>query len=273
MNGNGSSLPELSKQERHGLASCHYFSDLGQPTKEKWLCSMQAKMYEAAKPHLRHLAQKLGVAKRSLTMLQVGLTDDGFWAFPERDAENRVIGITYRDENGKKWQHTGGHRGLTIPFGVASGSRKLFPESDCLFIPEGASDTAALISCGIRAVGRPNNTGGAPELAEFLERCFNVAQVIVLGERDRKDSAECGNCGNCNSCWPGLYGARLVAAGLNPSNGASAVKMTAGNPLVGVKLPPKGYKDIRAWTQKNGFDGARLVTELEEVDRDVQRQK
>lgn len=214
------------------------------------LGKLSREMFDNGRRYLKHLAGALGVTVASLTTIGVGLSNDGFWAFPERDENDKVCGIQYRDENGRKWQHTGGHRGLTIPANFTRAAGRIY-------IPEGASDTAALLSCGLRALGRPNNSGGAAQIAEFLHHVWPWGQepIVVLGERDKRDSPLCKDCGNCNLCWPGLAGGRIVARALG----------RGGSRTVCLYLPPKGFKDIRSWVQCHGFDGKKLERELEEV--------
>ena len=210
---------------------------------------LSREMFTNGRKYLKHLAGPLGVTVTSLAAIGAGLSKDGFWAFPERNGKDEICGIQYRDENGRKWQHTGGHRGLTIPANFAS-------TAGHIYIPEGASDTAALLSCGLRALGRPNNSGGAEQITEYVRHIWpwGEEQIIVLGERDQRDSPLCKNCGNCNLCFPGVFGARTVSRAL-----------ATWGLRVSIHLPPQGYKDVRTWVQRHGYDGKKLEKELEEV--------
>jgi P4 family phage/plasmid primase-like protien len=60
------------------------------------------------------LAQDLGVSARSLSAIGIGwIPDRACWAFPERDAEGKVVGLALRSVDGKKFMVKGSERGLT----------------------------------------------------------------------------------------------------------------------------------------------------------------
>src|SRR5262249_42335924 len=108
------------------------------------------------------------------------------WVFPMRSGDGAVVGLSRRFSDGRK---------------LTARKREADPPCDGLYYPddwnemggpvvvvEGPSDAAALLSCGIRAVGRPNNTGGGRHLRQLLAGLEDGAEVIVLGENDEKDS-------------------------------------------------------------------------------------
>lgn len=99
---------------------------------------------------------------------------------------------------------------------------------DPVYVPEGASDTAAALSRGWAAVGRPSNVAAAPHLAALLRG----RRVIVVGENDRKP----------NGKWPGRDGARTTAAKLAHEWGLASVEWM---------LPPDDFKDLREWHRAN----------------------
>lgn len=115
----------------------------------------------------------------------------------------------------------GGRRGLYQSRGWRDGPGPVL-------LPEGASDVLALVAVGLKAVGRPSNTGGVELLAELL--ADEARDVIVLGENDRKDDGK----------WPGREGAEATAQKL-----ADAL----GRP-VRWALPPEGVKDVREWVTR-----------------------
>jgi hypothetical protein len=165
---------------------------------------------------LTHLARTLCVSESSLLELGLGWSEhDGAWTFPERNAIGDVIGIMRRYPNGEKKVMAGGHRGLYF-------AHDWRDRTGPVYVPEGASDVAALINIGLNAVGRPSCAGGFDLLAELL--VGTDFEVLILGENDLKVDGH----------WPGRDGAcrlaaKLVGAGIN-------AKWT---------LPPNGFKDVR----------------------------
>lgn len=188
------------------------------------------------------LSRELGVSVAALELLEVGAGYDerrdlSYSTWPERDAKGNVVGINRRypspvSHGSSKLMIPGSRRGLYW------GKHKSLGPSKRLYIPEGGTDTATLISNGMSAVGRPSNTGCLPELATLLQG-FRF-DVIILGERDKKGEG-CRNsedCKGCSTCWPGVYGARRTAKKLGKS-------VLAKKPMV--MLPQAGYKDVREW--------------------------
>jgi phage/plasmid primase-like uncharacterized protein len=169
------------------------------------------------------LAEVLGLAGEALDAVGYGWSDEyGAWTCPERDGSGRIIGMSLRSRDGSKWQVPGSRRGLIIP--------DTFPGSTGpLFIPEGASDVAAMTALGLTAVGRPSNTGGVEHLATLLRNWPPDRPIIIVGENDAKPD---GN-------WPGRDGAIGVAKQL-----AARVSRP-----ISSALPPDGTKDVRAWHQ------------------------
>jgi hypothetical protein len=189
---------------------------------------------------LRQLAAQLEVAEDALMRLSVGWIDSnrvqdecgqwidagGAWTFPERAGQSialgndpgPIIGIMRRFEDPRfgKRVIAGSLRGLYVPYDWQS-------LADPILIPEGASDVAAIISTGRRAIGRPSATGGVEHLAEIL-RCRGNT-VVVLGENDRKP----------NGSWPGREGMTHVA---------DALAERLHRPIK-QQLPPTGLKDAR----------------------------
>jgi hypothetical protein len=193
------------------------------------------------------LAKSLNVTEASLLALRVGYGYDDYrqvpyTSWPERDELGNVIGIIRRYEDGSK---------LTMRYsshGLYYAMNWLKMPSAPIFIPEGGSDTAALLTMGVNAVGRPSNLGGVGLLAKFLASEKN--QVVILAERDQRQVDQC-QCGKCLLCWPGLAGAIESAARLESLLGRT----------VHWALPPE--KDVRAWLQHHpGMTGPRFLTEV-----------
>lgn len=185
------------------------------------------------------LAKKLGVSRSSLFELQVGWSGH-CWSFPERTASGLTVGISLRAPSGKKWCVKGSGRGLTY-------SDDWDTRPGPVFIAEGGSDTATGLSIGLATIGRPSNTGGSWKLWELLRGCDR--EVIVLGERDRKDRRKLSKhhdprCFCCQECFPGKYGAKRVAGKLSDMLHRE----------VSWKFMPGDYKDLREWFKDQEFD-------------------
>lgn len=197
------------------------------------------------------LAARIGVTTAALASLWVGYgyeerygKEQAFWSFPERNHEGRVVGIVRRiDKSGtgladKKLSMKGGKGGVYY-------EPLWYTRKGPVFIAEGGSDTAALVSMGLAAIGRPSCTGGVRYLKELLAKYKKP--VIVLGERDEqaeKRGTVVGcplDCEGCLHCFPGKKGAIVVAAQLS-----LALKRS-----VEIVFPPAGFKDVRDWYRSN----------------------
>ncbi len=89
----------------------------------------------------------------------------------------RVVGVRTRDiASANKMALPGGREGLFVPSGLANGL-------DWLAVTEGPTDTAALLSLGIEAIGRPNCTGGVDECLR-LALVLKPRRVAVMLDRD-----------------------------------------------------------------------------------------
>lgn len=145
------------------------------------------------------LARNLGVDPISLEMLCcTWAPPHSAWAFPMRDPYMEITGIRLRSDSGKKWSVRGGHEGLFIP---------QCPPAETAWICEGPTDTAAALSIGCFAIGRPSCSGGS-EMLRVLLRRLDVRRVIVVADNDfdklRNDGAFC----------PGLDGANRLSGSL-----------------------------------------------------------
>ena len=186
-------------------------------------------------PPLRaELAAALGLPESVFESLRLGFNPRGYrkdedhpegcleacWTFAETDSRGTTIGIGQRFRDGRKTSMSGGNRGLSIPDGWRE-------RPGPVLVVEGPSDTLALTSMALPAVGRPSNCGGVEHLADLLGELPADRKIIILGEMDPKQDGK----------WPGRDGAVSVASKL--SAGLSRVIQWA--------LPPKGAKDVRDW--------------------------
>ena len=191
-----------SRRTRRVTISCHNPQDLGE----------LAKKYEdaASDNAVSGEAFELGLDRKSLRRLHIG-RDGSTATFPMVDADGKVIGIRLRLADGRKLSVRGGKEGLFVPIGVDKPNR--------LLICEGPTDTAALISAGFDAIGRPSCSGGVRLIVDLVRR-WRPGEVVIVADGDE----------------PGRLGATRLAKRL--ALHVSTVK---------VIVPPEQIKDARAW--------------------------
>jgi hypothetical protein len=177
------------------------------------------------------------------------------WAFPMVDGAGHLVGASLRTRSGGKFT-VGSGNGIFVPLRVhtrfpgEAGARKP------LFLVEGASDTLALTTTNLFAVGRPSNVGGVIVLAEWIKNYLPRQRwdLVVVGENDARY-------GKANErIWPGRDGGLQTAHGLAELLGIR-VRFT---------LAPVGVKDCRDWIVRelgkrgatSGNVGVRLFSEL-----------
>ena len=179
--------------------------------------------YKSRKPRVGELAKELGVSRQALQSLHaVYSTQRKAWAFPMRDAKGKAVGIRFRGDSGHKWALTGSKQGLFYS------RSSLYPVSQPVYICEGPTDTAALMTIGVRAIGRPDCHSGSVILREML----HGQTVVIVSDQDE----------------PGQVGAAALQSRLQ-SVAASCT----------IILPPSGIKDARQWVA-NGLTAEELQT-------------
>jgi phage/plasmid primase-like uncharacterized protein len=162
-------------------------------------------------------AERLGLPVEVLTRLRVGWAPEHrATTWPMRDHGGRVVGIRLRcPATARKWAVRGSAAGLIFPADLRGGMP--------LWACEGPTDTAALCSVGLDAVGVPS-AGGRVDWVAALARRLAAPELIAVADRDDA----------------GAMGAeRLVAA------------CVAVGP-VRVIRPPDGIKDLREWIVGGG---------------------
>lgn len=122
----------------------------------------------------------LKVSREVLTQLQWGWYQ-GSHTFPERDAEDRIIGILRRWPDRNKGVVTGSKRGLYLP-------RINFDSKKTLYITEGVSDLACILECGLQGIGRPVALT-CPSADDMIVRwlCLHSNEprlISVIGDND-----------------------------------------------------------------------------------------
>lgn len=184
---------------------------------------------------LNQLAVQLGVPPESLAALPVGYhPEEIFWAFPERNDRGRIVGLVRRYPDGRKMAMADSMRGLTIP-----GYGRDLPPGP-IYLPEGASDSAALHSVGVVAIGRPSaQTKGTARLwlVRLLRRHAD-REVIVVGDRD--------------PTRVGARGARDLARYL---------QATLEQPVFWA-LPAKSWKDVREQIMARKWNNSLVLREV-----------
>ena len=187
------------------------------------------------------LANDLGVTEESLKRLSIGY-DGQNYTFPMRDAHDKIIGIKKRASNGSKFCENGSQLGIYWPIGIDSKA------GSTLYITEGESDTAAILSMDLQAIGRPSCRGGVEIIKEFLSGSWR--DVIIVGDKE-KPMKKCKSCSmprkwafdECPRCGaseytrlrPGIDGAESLAEAIDGSTRSLRV------------IHPPGNKDIRQW--------------------------
>jgi phage/plasmid primase-like uncharacterized protein len=184
-------------------------------------------MHRNLKPGwLAKAASMLGLPSESLARLNVGWSPvHHATSWPMRDDAGDVIGIRLRcPKTARKWAVRGSKAGLIYSTDLLSIERP-----GRVLVCEGPTDTAALLSVGIDAVGVPSAGGGRDLLSALFER-LRPSDVVIVADGD----------------GPGLLGAERTAEAL-----ASVVP-------VRVISPPEGIKDARAWVC-GGADGEAVL--------------
>lgn len=182
---------------------------------DRW-ADLSAGWSRAMRPEwLRRAAGVLGVSVDSLVRLSVGwAAEHRATSWPMRDDAGRVIGVRLRcPQTARKWAVRGSRAGLFYGPGLLS-----MDSPKRLWITEGPTDTAALLSADLLALGVPGASGGR-DLVVGICRRLRPIEIVVMADAD----------------GPGRDGAERLADGLLPV--VPAVRVIA----------PEGANDARAW--------------------------
>jgi hypothetical protein len=125
---------------------------------------------------LNRFGEKLGVDTDCLRAIGCAWSSQA-WAFPMRDASDKVIGIRLRDECGNKWAVTGSKAGLFIPREYS------FLDDGSCYLVEGPTDLAAAMSLGLPAIGRPSCLGQEEMILATLQM-RNVRRLVIVTDND-----------------------------------------------------------------------------------------
>ncbi len=177
------------------------------------------------------LAEKLSVSADSLFELETcqyryrDARQCGDFAIPMRDGDNQIIGIHLRCESGEKKAVLGSRNGLFIP--------QCEPQKT-VYICEGASNTAALLTMGYYAIGRPSCNSGGEMLKVAIKR-LSVKRIVIIADNDQvKNGRRAGQ------------------------DGAKKLKRELGIPSV-IYQTPSPIKDVRQLLIKVGAETAKQM--------------
>ena len=205
-----------SRQDRSPLSHIRPFSRVVKEPPQAnpgWTSRMAIYRSTGCQDRVKQLAEQLHVSGRSLEAIGVAWCQHGIcWIFPEYDGRSQVCGLVKRFPDGRKLAFTGSKRGLTLPTGWQEAQGPLF-------ICEGATDVAAAITHGMRAIGRPAAYSGMSDLA-WLLRGF-PDEIKVVADNDPHAA--------------GLKGADRLAKELADSLGKH----------IQVRIPTPEFKDLR----------------------------
>lgn len=174
----------------------------------------------------KRLAIRLGVRWEALVGLRMGWSYQfAAFTFPMYDALRRPIGIRLRNEQGQKWSIAGSRNGLFIPYYTG----EMVSETNEWYVVEGPTDTAACLSLGLRAIGRPSCSSGVDMTVAFL----TGKSVVIVSNYDQVKFRNDGS-----AFQPGQDGSTVLADAL--LGRAREVR---------VIYPVGGHKDMRSWVQ------------------------
>lgn len=162
------------------------------------------------------LSNRLRLPADTLVRLGVGwFAAQRATSWPMCNESEQVVGIRLRSmATGDKWSVRGGRAGLFVPKGLTV-------QPDRLFVCEGPTDAAAVLSLGAGAIGRPSCHGAVAMTCKLVRR-LEPTECIVVADDDGHGA--------------GIRGAESLAC----------VLVTV-CPSVRVVMPPKGFNDVRDW--------------------------
>ena len=169
------------------------------------------------------MARKLGVSTYILDEMGVGRWDNE-WHFPMFDENNQIIGIKIRNLLGEKWCLKKSKLGICK-------SRYFNPQLPA-YICEGESDTAAMLSKGYNAIGRPGATSPLKIVLKLLKDC---PEINIMADND--------------SHGQGWNTARHFAKVLYENDSNRRIYLIIHNM----------YKDVRAWINSGDFSHFELT--------------
>lgn len=160
--------------KRHRVPDCDYLRQLN----EAFRADIQP-------GQLEWWATKLGVSATCLERLQMGWS--GAYpvgvTFPIQNPAGQICGISVRRISGDKTCVRGSAMagGLFVPTELDN--------TRGLFLTEGASDAAALLSLGLQAAGRPSTSTRAETVRRFVHT-YGFRRIVVVADNDRHGAGQ-----------------------------------------------------------------------------------
>ena len=169
--------------------------------------------YHTKSSNILDLSIELGVRPEALKRLNCVRANPrrSAFAFPMFNSYGEIVGLRLRHDDGNKTTVKGSKSGLFLPAGIG--------KDKYLLIAEGESDTAALLSAGMDAIGRPSCLGLISMVKGYLNRLDVIPEIVICADDD----------------LPGLNGARKLATGL--------LEVTTSVRII----RPPSCKDFREW--------------------------
>lgn len=253
------------------------------------------------------LARQLGVSSESVAALGVGFIPvdehgNQGWAFPERDAKGKVVGIEVRLMDGKKYMVTGSKRGLTYMVNQDTTQHErnrwarvssnctciLCGKPDGCLYPEGEYDNPNAVVCVHIATGATKTLKlGHLHILDLARQKLQVQNYSLLMSSDHPVLIVEGASDVCAAYDTGfvaigkpsaaskskelsklLTGRDVVVMGENDAGAGKAGMESAFEQLQNVcknltkLMPPAGVKDLRHWTE-NGLTQTELLEYIE----------
>lgn len=141
-------------------------------------------MADTSEARLIALSESLGVLTRALVDLSACWAPRyNAWAFPMKDGYGETIGIRLRAMDGRKWAVTGSRQGVFLPGNINDGYAADLTYGRVFYICEGPTDTAAALSLGLPAIGRPSCNSGTDILKVALKQ-LHANRVVIVADRD-----------------------------------------------------------------------------------------
>ena len=181
------------------------------------------------------LAMRLGVSADALDALGVGLLGSAS-TWPMRDYLGRAIGVRLRSLNtGAKYAVKGSKNGLFLPS---------VDEQVLVLVCEGASDTAAALSLGFFAIGRPDCKGGRDLIRRWIERRSNRDAVLVA---DNDEPGQSGAHELAEAIAPLVRSVCIIRAPLDSKDLREAVQRgaTRADVLALIEAAPRIVAEVR----------------------------
>jgi 5S rRNA maturation endonuclease (ribonuclease M5) len=128
---------------------------------------------------LKSFSQKIGVEAVALIMIGcVWAAPHNAWAFPMHDENQKIIGIRLRNEAGDKWAVKGSRSGVFMPKNTIQPAM-----NHRIFVVEGATDTAAVLSLNFPVIGRPSCLGCEDMINRIIAK-NKIKEVVIISDND-----------------------------------------------------------------------------------------